>query len=141
MRIDDDYGVAVSSRRLLPHLVNDDVVHEGGLAHSRTCDVEVVTAQQVAGEFYFRLPSRTCVTDRRASPDAARGRHQHPGPRTLDQGRFVSGSRRVPQAGDLSNPQYAPTTEEAGTGGMHHGRVADDLTDLAHLEPRPRGWS
>ena len=43
--VHDDDGVAVPARRLLPKLVADDVVHQGGLAHAGAGHVEVVAAQ------------------------------------------------------------------------------------------------
>ena len=50
MGVDDDDGVAVASRCLLPQLVGDEVAHEGGLAHARARHVEVVAAQEVVGK-------------------------------------------------------------------------------------------
>ena len=54
----DHNGVRVSAFGLLPQLVCDEVVHQGGLAHAGAGHVEVVAAQQVLGE--ADLPLGSC---------------------------------------------------------------------------------
>ena len=56
--VHDDDGVSVPALGLLPHLVGDDVVHEGGLAHAGAGDVEVVASEQVVGEVDLPWASR-----------------------------------------------------------------------------------
>ena len=112
--VHDHDGVAVPALGLLPHLVGDDVVHEGGLAHAGAGDVEVVASQQVVGE--VNLPGRSGggVADVGAAADAAGGGQQHLGPGAGHQWRLVPGSRRVPQAGRLADAQDAALAEESG---------------------------
>ena len=59
--------------RLLPQLVGDDVVHEGGLAHARAGHVELVAAQDVAGEADGTRPARRRLTHERALAHVPRG--------------------------------------------------------------------
>ena len=94
--IDDDDGVAVPARRLLRHLVRDDVVHERGLAHAGAGDVEVVTAEQVFGE--ADLPPRPCggVAHESAAPGPLRRWAERPCAGPLHQRRLVSRSWWVP---------------------------------------------
>ena len=66
MGVDDDDGVAVPARRLLPHLVDNDVMHEGGLAHAGAGDVEVVAVEQVVGEAYLAGLARRRVPHERS---------------------------------------------------------------------------
>ena len=103
--VDDDDGVRVPALGLLPHLVDDEVVHEGGLAHAGAGDVEVVAAQQVFGEADGPGLARRGVSHQRPSPDALRRRQERPCTGPLHQGRLVAGSGRVPQAGDLADAQ------------------------------------
>ena len=48
--VDDYNGVVVPPRCLLPHLVQDDVLHQRGFAHAGAGHVEVVAARGVIGE-------------------------------------------------------------------------------------------
>ena len=130
----DDDGVRVPALGLLPQLVRDKMVHEGGLAHAGAGDVEVVAPEQVFGEADLPLGSCGGVADQRASPDALGGRAERPSAGTLHQGRLVAGSGRVPQAGGLADAQHAAPAEESGARGVEHLRVGKDGPDLAHLE-------
>ena len=112
--IDDDDGVAVPARRLLPELVGDDVVHQGALAHAGAGDVEVVAAQQVAGEADGTGLARGGVADARAALDAcgATGVSAREPDRST---RGVSSpcSGRMPEGGHLADAQDAAPAEEA----------------------------
>ena len=112
--IDDDDDVSVPPLGLLPHLVDDDVVHQGGLAHAGAGDVEVVPPEEVVGE--VDLPGRAGggVADVGAAADAAGRGQQHLGPGAGHQWRLVPGSRRVPQAGRLADAHDAALPEQAG---------------------------
>ena len=112
--IDDDDGVSVPARSLLLELVADDVVHQCGLAHAGAGDVEVVSSQQVGGE--VNLPGRSGggVADVGAAADAAGGGQQHLRPGAGHQGRLVTRSGRVPQAGRLADAHDAALAEESG---------------------------
>ena len=137
--IDDDDGVAVPARRLLPHLVGDDVVHQGGLAHAGAGHVEVMAAQQVFGE--VDLPGRSGggVADVGAAADAAGRGHEHPGTGAGHQGRLVPGARRVPEAGRLADAHDTALAKEAGAGRVQHRGVGHGGPHLSHLEPCPGG--
>ena len=135
----DDDGVRVPARRLLPHLVRDEVVHQGGLAHAGACDVEVVAPEQVLGEADLPLGSRGGVADQRPSLDALGRGAERPRAGPLHQGSLVSGAGRVPQAGDLADAQDAAPGEQAGACGVQHLRVWGNGPDPADLEPRPGG--
>ena len=137
--VDDDDGVRVPARRLFRHLVGDDVVHEGGLAHAGPCHVEVVPPQQVVGEVDEPGLARRGLSHRRASPDASGRGHQHPGPGPLHQGRLVPGPRRVPQGRRLPNAQDAALAEQSGACRVHRRGVGYDGSDPARSEPRPGG--
>ena len=137
--VDDDDGVRVPARRLLPHLVGDKVVHEGGLAHPGAGDVEVVTPEQVVGEADLPLRSSGGVADQRASPDALGRWAERPRAGTLHQGRLVARARRVPQAGDLADAEDAAPPEQSGACGVQHLRVGHDGPHPADLEARPGG--
>ena len=137
--VDDDDGVRVPARRLLPQLVGDEVVHQRGLAHARPRDIEVVTPEQVLGEADLPLGSRGGVPHQRASPDPLGGRAERPCAGPLHQGRFVAGSGRMPQAGDLADAEHAPLSEESGACRVEHGWVGRGWPDFADLEARPGG--
>ena len=134
--IDDDDGVSVPARRLLRHLVRDDVVHEGGLAHAGAGDVEVVTAEQVFGE--ADLPPGPCggVSHESAAPGSLRRWAERPRAGPLHQGRLVARSGRVPQRGDLTDAEHAAPSEQAGACGVQHVGVGRDGLHLPHLESR-----
>ena len=127
--IDDDYGVPVPALGLLPHLVDDDVVHQGGLAHGGAGDVGVVPAQQVIGE--VDLPGRAGrgVADMGAAPDAARRGQQ----------RLRAWLPAVPQAGRLADSHHPALAEESRAGQVQDRRVGDDWPHLAHIEARSGG--
>ena len=135
----DHDGVVVPARRLLTHLVRDEVVHEGGLAHAGAGDVEVVTPEQVVGE--ADLPPGSCggVSHQRASPDAPGRWVERPCARPLHQGRLVPGSGRVPEAGDLADSEDAAPAKQAGACGMQVLRVGGGWPHLPHLELRSCG--
>ena len=137
--IDDDDGVAVPARRLLRHLVRDDVVHERGLAHAGAGHVEVVTPQQVFGE--ADLPPGPCggVAHESAAPGSLRRWAERPRAGPLHQRRLVARSWRVPQRGDLTDAEHAAPSEQAGAWRVQHVGVGRDGPDAADLEPRPCG--
>ena len=130
----DHDGVRVPALGLLPQLVCDKMVHEGGLAHAGAGDVEVVTPEQVFGE--ADLPLRPCggVAHQRAAPDALGRGAERPRAGPLHQGRLVAGSGRVPQAGGLADAQHAAPAEQAGACRVEHLRVGHDGPDPADLE-------
>ena len=137
--VDDDDGVRVPASGLLPHLVRDEVVHEGGLAHAGAGDVEVVAAEQVLGE--ADLPLRSCggVSHQRAAPGAPGRGAERPCAGALHQGRLVAGSGRVPQGGDLADSQDAPLAEQAGACRVERLGIGNDGPHAAHLEAGARG--
>ncbi len=137
--VDDDDGVVVPALGLLPHLVDDEVVHEGGLAHAGAGDVEVVAAEQVFGEADGPGLARRGVSHQRAAPDALRRRQKRPRAGALHQGRLVARSGRVPQAGDLADAQDAAPAEQSGACRVQHVRVGRGGPDPADLEARPGG--
>ena len=137
--VDDDDGVRVPALGLLPQLVRDEVVHQGGLAHAGAGDIEVMTPEQVFGEADLPLGSCGGVADQRASPDALGRRAERPCAGPLHQGRLVSGAGRVPEAGDLADSQDAAPPEQARACGVEHVRVWGNGPDRADLEPRPGG--
>ena len=137
--IDDHDGVRVPARRLLPHLVGDHVVHEGGFAHAGACHVEVVTAQQVFGEVDRRGPARRGVSYQRASPGSLRRWAEHPCSRPLHQRCLVARPRWVPEARGLPDSQHAAPSEQPQASGVQHIGVWRNGTDFAHLEPRTGG--
>ena len=134
-----DDGVAVPARRLLLELVREKVVHEGGLAHARACDVEVVAAQQVVREAYLPLRPSRGIPHQRAAPDALRRGAERPCAGALHKGRLVSCSRRVPQGGHFADAQDAAPPEQAGACRMQHVGIGNDRSHLPHPETRPGG--
>ena len=110
--VDDDDGVGVPPLGLLAHLVGNDVVHEGGLAHAGAGDVEVVTAEQVVREVDRRWLSRRGVSDERSTPHASRRGKEHPRAGALDLRRLVSGAGRMPEGGGLADADDAALPEE-----------------------------
>ena len=130
----DHDGVRVPALGLLPQLVRDEVVHEGGLAHAGAGDVEVVTPEQVLGEADLPLGSCGGVSHQRAAPDALGRGAERPRAGPLHQGRLISGAGRVPEAGDLADAQHAAPAEQPGACRVEHLRVGKDGPDLAHLE-------
>ena len=138
--VHDDDGVSVPALGLLPHLVGDDVVHQGGLAHAGAGDVEVVASQQVVGE--VNLPGRSGggVADVGAAADAAGGGQQHPGPGAGHQWRLVP----WPPAGATGRPprgrprRCASRTGRGLTGGALRGR-ARRAGRCSPSGARPRG--
>ena len=85
----DHDGVRVPALGLLPHLVRDKMVHEGGLAHAGAGDVEVVTPEQVFGEADLPLGSCGGVSHQRAAPDALCRGAERPRAGPLHQGRLI----------------------------------------------------
>ena len=65
-------GVSVPALGLLPHLVDDYVVHEGGLAHAGAGHVEVVTPEQVVGEVDVPAFPGGGLPHVRSAPDSPR---------------------------------------------------------------------
>ena len=94
-------GVAVPPRRLLPELVGDGVVHQGGLGAGH---VEVVAFEQVVGEVDFPPPAGGGFAHRRALAGAPGRGKQHSRAGPLHQGRLVPLAGRVPQGGRLPHP-------------------------------------
>ena len=114
-------------------------MHQGGLAHAGAGHVEVVAAEQVFGEADVPLGSGGGVSHQRPSLDALRGGVERPRAGALHQGRLVPRAGRVPEAGDLADPQDAAPAEQTGGGGVQHLRVRRYGPDPADLEPRPGG--
>ena len=135
----DHDGVRVPALGLLPQLVGNEVVHEGGLAHAGAGDVEVVTPEQVFGEADLPLGSCGGVSHQRAAPDPLGRGAERPRARPLHQGRLVARAGRMPQGGDLADSQDAPFPEESGACGVQHLRVGHDGPHPAGLEARPGG--
>ena len=124
---------------LLPHLVDDDVLHQGGLAHAGAGHVEVVPSEQVVGEVNLPRRSGGGVADVGAAPDAAGGGRQHLRPGAGHQGRLVPRSRRVPEAGRLPHSHDAAPAEESGAGRVQHRGIGDGGPHPARPETRPCG--
>ena len=135
----DHDGVRVPALGLLPHLVRDKMVHEGGLAHAGAGDIEVVTPEQVFGEADLPLRSRGGVSHQRAAPDPLGRGAERPCAGPLHQGRLVTGARRVPQTGGLADAQHAAPAEQAGACRVEHGWVRHHGPDFADLEARSGG--
>ena len=114
VRVDHHDRVTVPARRLLAHLVGDDVVHEGGLAHAGAGHVEMMAPEQIAGE--VDLPRRCGhrVPDVGSSPHPPGRRQQHLRPCAGHKGRLVTRSRRVPQGRHLTDTQDAAGAEQPG---------------------------
>ncbi len=134
-------GVAVPARGLLPQLVGDDVVHQGGLAHAGAGHVEVVAAQQVLGEADLPGLPRRGVAHQGAALDAL-GRGQS----ALEPERSTRGVSSPLRAGatgqaDLADAQDAAPPEQARAGGCRFiGSGTMGLT-LPTLNLAPAGWS
>ena len=139
MGVDDDDGVAVATGRLLPQLVGDDVVHEGGLAHARAGDVEVVAAEEIAGEADGLGPARGRLAHEGALAHIPRGRQERFRSRAPDEGCLVLRTWRVPEGGRLAHADDAAAAEESPTGGMQPLGVGEDGPHAAHIEARPQG--
>ena len=98
----DLVGGPVPALGLLPHLVDDDVVHQGGLAHAGAGDVEVVP-----GKWIFRgVP--VVVSPTWGPPRTLRA---------VGSSVLAPDSRRVPQAGRLADCHHAALAEGSGTTG------------------------
>ena len=89
----------------------------------------------------MNLPGRSGggVADVGAAPDAAGGGQQHLRPGAGHQGRLVTRSGRVPQAGRLADAQDAALAEESGAGRVEHLRVGRGGPQAARLQVRPCG--
>ena len=123
----DDDGVAVPARRLLPELVGDYVLHQGGLAHAGPGHVEVVAVEQVIGEVDLAGDAAGGVAHRGAGPDAPGRGGQRPGAGPLHQGRLVALPRRVPQGGRLPDAQDAALAEQPRSGRVQVGSGQDGI--------------
>ena len=130
----DHDGVRVPALGLLPQLVRDEVVHEGGLAHAGAGDVQVVTPEQVLGEADLPLGSCGGVSHQRAAPDALGRGAERPRAGPLHQGRLIPRAGRVPQAGGLADSEHTAPAEQPGACRVEHLRIGKDGPDLAHLE-------
>ena len=110
--IDDDDGVAVPARRLLPELVHNEVVHKGGLAHAGAGHIEVVPPEQVVGEVNGPGPAGGGIPHGSAAADILGRGHQHLRTGASNQGRLVPLSRRVPQCCGLPDSQDTTSAEK-----------------------------
>ena len=136
--IDHDDGVPVPALGLLPHLVGDDVVHEGGLAHAGAGHVEVVPPEEVVGE--VDLPGRAGggVADVGAAPDAAgRGQHRRVGGRWGAPGSRRSAPPRRPAGGRAA---FVEAGEAAAAGPGDRDRGAGPRTTSRSTARRGRWW-
>ena len=136
--INDHDGVGVSPGRLLPQLVADYVVHQGGLAHAGAGHVEVVAAQQVFGEANLPVLARRGLAHQGAAAYVPGRREQDAGPGTFHQGRLVPLAGRVPQGGGFPHPQDAAFAEQSRAYRVEIGD-RDQGFDAAGLEPGPGG--
>ena len=78
--VDDYNGVVVPPRCLLPHLVQDDVLHQRGFAHAGAGHVEVVAARGVIGEVDLAGAASHRVPHVGAAGGGLGRRVQNPGP-------------------------------------------------------------
>ena len=137
--VDDDDGVAVAPRRLLPQLVGDDVVHEGGLAHARAGHVELVTVEEVAREADGARPARRRLAHERALAHVPRGGEKRLRPRASHERRLVPRARRVPECGRLAHAEDTAAAEQSRAGRMQPLRVGEHGRYPARREARPQG--
>ena len=138
MGVDDNDGVAVAARGLLPQLVGDEVAHEGRLAHARARHVEVVAPQQVVGEVDRLARAGDGLPHGRAAAGAPGVGVQDFRAGASHEGRLVAGAGWVPEGGHLAYTEGAALPEEARRRRFDRG-LRQDGPDPPVLETRAHG--